>query len=971
MASPSGPARTVERLPLDLRLPNPPPIFVGRAGEAARLEAAIRRAPLCGVFGVGGLGKTALVCHVLHDRFARQVPRVVMARLGSGASLDQLLYTVARALARLRGLDGIDWGPIVADRAALIATAIDVAEPADPRGAEHFIVLDDLHHEDPARAREVLGRLARYARRSRWIAISREDPGLEEAMGQTISLPGMGEGELRELASAWGAGDGAELARAAGGSPWRLKGLLAGGRPGMLPDEGRLTDGLGDTAAAFLRAASVVDAEVPLDVLARIAPAPDAEAIEALVRRGLLERTPAGLRVHDLARSALTADLPRAELLRARARAAEALAQKADPRARLEALRLAADAGDPALARRLFDEHGPALLEGGWPLALQRVLERAPLPELASFRLRVAAEIGDPALLRDLALPEAPTPADLSHHALALFHQGRYDDAAAAAEAAMRAAEAAGDAHVAYAAGFIGARTLLDRGLAAEALSAYSKLTPVSDLQRAQHEVAIIVCSSRSGDKARALELGTALAARVDRMENPSSALRFGVALVLYGLGSVRRAEAAAMSLLGTHGAPVFLPVRHLVLAAALAHDRGRLADFAALVEKLGPLCPRGSLTLLHTRYMRVRLGLLRGELQGLPEEIAALAADARAAGHDNIAGETEAQRHLLAASLGAPPPDEAAPAAPCASRSEDYRELARAAHRARWTPDVAWPALGEGDFPETAIFHALARSAAALADGEPERARALAQDAFDRADEHGYGMLEIEAVERACEALLCGGADEATLRAEVGRLHVLAGRAGAAPIVTHAELLAAVLSPASFEPPRVERVAAAARTAPVAGRRAAALLGETPPLDRVDAAFVEAAQRRTGCRVEVIRRGGPDDGALRRGLVLEDRGRRAWLPERHVDLAARPLLFRILQVLAEGGGEADKETLVRVAWQESDYHPLRHDSRLHTAMRTLRQLLEDDPRAPRRLVTTPAGYAFGADQSVRRIVVR
>lgn len=970
MAAPAGPGRTIERLPLDLRLPNPPPVFVGRAREAAWLEAAVRRAPVCGVFGVGGLGKTSLVCHVLHARFPRQVPRVVMARLGSGASLDQLLYTVARALAALRRIDGIDWGSIVPDRAALIATAIDLAEGQDARGAEHFVVLDDLHHEDPARARDVLGRLARYARRSRWIAVSREDPGVAEAMGQTLTLPGMVESELAELARAWGANaeGGAGLARAAAGSPWRLKGLLGGGQPGVTPDEGRLLDGLGDAATAFLRAASVVDAELPLEVLERLAPAPGDAAIEALVRRGLLDRKPAGLRVHDVARSLLTGDLAAAELLRARARAAEALAPETDPRARFEALRLAAESGDPALARRLFDELGGALLEGGWPLALQRVLERAPFPELASFRLRVAAEIGDPALLRDLTLPPGPTPADLSHHAFALFHQGRYDDAHAAAAEAIRAAKAAGDHRVAFAAGRILARTFADRGDTRRALEVFEALEPSNEEESAQHAFDIAACWVRLGDRARALALGASLAARLEAMESAPPSIRFGVAWVLYSLGLVRRADAVARGLTARHGAPAFLPVRHLFLLAAIAHDRGRVADFAALVARLGPLAPRGSATSLHVRYMRVCLGLLRGETEGLADEIDALVADARAAGLEHIARETEAQGFVLAAQLGIRPAPEAPREGRPSGRWDDFRALTKAAHEARWGALEAWPPLADEDFPETPIHVGLARSAAALAGGDADEARSIAQAALDRADEHGYGALQLDAHERVCEALLCGRADEAAVRAEVERLHALAGAAGAASVAVHAELLAAVLSPASFDPQRVGRIAAS-RGAPVARRRARALLGDAPVLDRLDAAFVEAARRRTGCRVDVVRRAEPDGSSFVPGLVLDDRARRAVLPDRAVDLATRPLLFRVLQVLAEGGGGADKEALVRLAWQEPDYHPLRHDSRLHTAVRTLRQLLEDDPRSPRRLVTTPEGYAFGADQTVRRLV--
>ena len=294
----------------------------------------------------------------------------------------------------------------------LLATAIDLAEAGDPDGDRPwFVVVDDLHHETPAAARGVLGRLARYARRSRWIAVGREDPGLEDAMGQTLLAPGHGRGRARRAGRGLGAWWRRRPLRAAAGSPWRLKQLLAGGTPGPEPGRGALLDGLDPEAAAFLRATCVIDVELPRDVLGRVAPVPEGEALEVLVRRGLVERKPAGLRVHDVARTLLQAELGPDEAPRARARAAEALSGAADPRARLEALRLAVETGDPALARRLFDALGEGLAQGGLLLGLHRLPWRGRrLPRWLTGAGVVAApgggrEIGDGARLRDLPSP--------------------------------------------------------------------------------------------------------------------------------------------------------------------------------------------------------------------------------------------------------------------------------------------------------------------------------------------------------------------------------------------------------------------------------------------------------------------------------------------------------------------------------------------------------------------------------------
>ena len=51
---------------------------------------------------------------------------------------------------------------------------------------------------------------------------------------------------------------------------------------------------------------------------------------------------------------------------------------------------------------------------------------------------------------------------------------------------------------------------------------------------------------------------------------------------------------------------------------------------------------------------------------------------------------------------------------------------------------------------------------------------------------------------------------------------------------------------------------------------------------------------------------------------------------------------------------------LVRAAWDEDEYHPLRHDGKLHVAVRKLRETIEDDPKKPIRLATTDDGYRLG-----------
>lgn len=84
------------------------------------------------------------------------------------------------------------------------------------------------------------------------------------------------------------------------------------------------------------------------------------------------------------------------------------------------------------------------------------------------------------------------------------------------------------------------------------------------------------------------------------------------------------------------------------------------------------------------------------------------------------------------------------------------------------------------------------------------------------------------------------------------------------------------------------------------------------------------------------------------------------WLDDgRYIDFKGQALKWRLLDVLAGSGGNATKEQLVAGVWNESRYHPLRHDNRLHALARKLRRSL-GDAVAPSHVVTSEDGYALG-----------
>ena len=70
------------------------------------------------------------------------------------------------------------------------------------------------------------------------------------------------------------------------------------------------------------------------------------------------------------------------------------------------------------------------------------------------------------------------------------------------------------------------------------------------------------------------------------------------------------------------------------------------------------------------------------------------------------------------------------------------------------------------------------------------------------------------------------------------------------------------------------------------------------------------------------------------------------------------PFVIHGLSLSIGGPGPLD-EQLVRDVW-DVDYHPLRHDNRLQSAIRKLRMLLDD----PSRIETREDGYALGPSRT-------
>ncbi len=286
---------------------------------------------------------------------------------------------------------------------------------------------------------------------------------------------------------------------------------------------------------------------------------------------------------------------------------------------------------------------------------------------------------------------------------------------------------------------------------------------------------------------------------------------------------------------------------------------------------------------------------------------------------------------------------------------------LRAAARRNTWPERVLTPVS-----PVDTVWLALARAEHALARGSYADAWTEVSLALRTAEGHDLGGMLLEVLELALDLAFASDQREriATLLVE---LRTRAARAPSTRFLASAALFAACNSPDGLDVAALLHSAEHdASVSPMAARRARALLGAPLELDAVDRRFIEAVHARGAThRARPIRTVQP----WRPPLVLDERNKSLVFPERQsVSLEALPLLWRCLRSLADHGGEVDKSTLYTEAWQESEFHPLRHNNRLHTTINKLRKCLALTPGGPPVLVTTDAGYALAPTQPIVRV---
>jgi serine/threonine-protein kinase len=897
-------ARSVAAIPLAYRLPNPPAVFLGRNDQVASLAELVERGTVAVVWGPGGIGKSALVSATLQARFSAAIPRVVHVDLLDTRHGD-LVAQIARPL--LAAVQGTSDGSL--------ATLLDLAEDL-----ESVLFIDDLHKARPDQVRELLTAAARFARRSRWIATSRERIDVAELAGQQLQLETLDTASMTQLAQALVPTlDTASLARVvegAAGSPWRLKqGVL--GRSAGDSEIHDVFAGLSARAldcARLLWAAGCPVVEVDLGAYASVD-----QALLELDRRSLALRHGTRWRLHDVARQELSDRLTAGEQASLRRKLLDAWTEHppADGASRVALIGLALAADSAALALARLDRYGDALLADGLAPELWAALSEVSAASLAAWRLRVAIEAG-PIAFDAIAPIAADAPVRMKRDwALLALRRG---DAVGAARAALDAAREATSELDAADCRLLAARAFIDIGRVEEARLALGAERPSSPEQACCYD-AVLAALELDRDRAHASDIVDRAVELVWSLEPGSRRLAVRLlARSLFELGRLLELE-KLIAALEDASESRDLGRQWIYIKSCLSVPRGRLDEASALFERIRPAFAPESSIAHSVRAFDAAIRLAQGRFDGLAAELA----DLRATVIDptTLAGVLTLDRRTAIA-LGQPATEapQTHPGATPSSRA--LLEAIEAEHCVRSGLDVPDP--GEVSFsPESAVGAARCRATRAMVAGAFRQAVTELNAAIGLCEKSGHLTDEAELLEMLWDARVLMD-DRIGAETESERLATLGTRVHSPRMMESARLRLALQR--GME---ADELLDGLRSplVPYLARRIESLLSsDRSKLDRIDALVVQAL-----AGAWVWQAVGDPTSTLWWVADLERmtvRGAAGVL-----DLSATPLMTKLIWSLARHGGEASVETLLSEVWEIESDHRLRHDNRARTAMRS------------------------------------
>ncbi|HEY8143061.1 MAG TPA: protein kinase [Kofleriaceae bacterium] len=904
-------SRSVAAIPFAYRLPNPPAVFLGRGDEVASLAELVERGAVAIVWGPGGIGKSALVSATLQARFSAAIPRVVHVDLIDTRHGD-LVAQVARPL--LAAVQGTSDGSL--------ATLLDLAEDL-----ESVLFIDDLHKAAPEQVRELLTAAARFGRRSRWIATSRQRIDVGELAGQQIQLETLDTASLTQLARMLVPTlDSPSLARVvegAAGSPWRLKQRVLGRSAG----DSEIHDVFAGLSARALDCAQLLWAAGCPVVEADLGGHGSVEeALLELDRRSLALRHGTRWRLHDVARQELSERLTDGEQAGHRRKLLDAWTANtpADGASRVALIGLALAADSVELALSLLDQYADALLADGLAPELWAGLSEVTAASLAGWRLRVAIEAG-PIAFDTIAPIAADAPVRMKRDwALLALRRG---DAVGAAKAALGAALEATSELDAADCRLLAARAYIDIGRVEEARLALGRDRPSSPEHACCYD-AVLAALELDRDRAHASDIVDRAVELVWSLEPGSRRLAVRLlARSLFELGRLLELE-KLIAALEDASESRDLGRQWIYIKSCLAVPRGRLDEASTLFERIRPAFAPESSIAHSIRAFDASIRLAQGRFDGLAAELA----DLRARVNDptTLAGVLTLDRRTAIA-LGQPAteaPLQIHPGSTPSSRA--LLEAIEAEHCLRSGLDL--PAPGEVSFsPESAVGAARYRATLAMVAGDFRQAVSELTTAIGLCERSGHVTDEADLLEMLWDARVLMD-DRIGAETESERLATLGIRIHSPRMKESARLRRALLRGMEADELLDGLVSP---LVPYLARRLEALLSsDGSKLDRIDALVVQALASSWVWRAV-------GDPASTLSWVADVERMTVRGATGVLDLSATPLMMKLIWGLARHGGEASVETLLSDVWDIESHHTLRHDNRVRTAMRKLRRALD------------------------------
>ncbi|MEM6955732.1 MAG: AAA family ATPase [Myxococcota bacterium] len=770
-----------------------------------------------------------------------------------------------------------------------------IEQALDAAEASKCIVLvDDAHRWGSEALHDLWMALRSFAKQSRWIFTTASPPHSVSLAAHAHTVVGLDEETLLQIADAF--------APTLAPSERRRACQLAAGSPWLLQQ--LLASGSAtplDSFASLLPNASAHDEAVACvlgltRVPLRVATISD--VVEADAQGAIDQLESRGLTTRSVD-GVLAHDVLRrltAQLpavAKMRPRLVAALAASPEPRLAAEAARLLRHAGDLDGLLALLERRGAELLQSAQSTARWAVLSGVQDPRFSDHQFRTAAVLGSATVIDSLERADARSMPALLDWARVLYSRGDYADALATLES-------------------LSPSTLSD-----DQRSEASILRAQCHLERGEWKRARVALQAHGEDvpTRRALDIRIRAELGEPIADAAWSSLAEGqdpevLVELAHACRRLQRAELAQDLLSRAIATPLGGDPAHLVgrrsllLRARSLYEAGEWSRAEDLLDRLRPFVRAPSQSALEHGTLVAAVGLHAGR------------------GAQNVPPQS-AEASLLAMAIGHEPSGEAG--GPWA-----------ALHAARWGRTSSTAPNGPVDTMALAVL--------AFLDGRESDVREAWSQAVRRARKGASQVAYLTCLATAIDLGTCLGAEvdaerqafaEALTKAPSPRFEPYPGLWSERPLPS---LLASLAT--RFD------------VAPMLARRARATLGYDAQLDQLDQAVVERLRGTLRLRVE------PAPGGPWRSEWGADATRaHLWNASGAVhDLSKKPSMWQLAETLIRSGS-ASKETLVTAVWGEPEYHPLRHDARIHTGVRKLRELIERNPSEPEFIVTESDGY--------------